>query len=95
MFNTCNSKYAIYPYVGISLLILFIWVYIRYFKKNLLSNLAFIAVLIGSFLNILEWWIAGCVKDYIKFFTISAYNINDLIIVVGLGILFIRHIYDE
>lgn len=95
IFSTCNTKSVAYPYLAILLLLFFSWVYFTHFKKTFITNIAFIAIVLGGVLNTLEWLFRGCVLDYIRFFNISFYNINDLLIMVGLVILFTKVIYER
>lgn len=93
--SSCNYKDTYYPYIAILFLIVLLWTYFRYFKRTLLSNIALIIIVIGGLLNILEWLFKGCVLDYIRFFNISLYNINDLLIMLGLGILLFKVLYER
>lgn len=91
----CNNKSDIYPYIFLLSIVLFTFFYKRTFKQLFYNHIAAFMVLIGGTLNFLEWLYTGCVRDYIRFFHISLYNINDLLIVLGTVFLVIMYIYDS
>jgi|GEM_PF-1639830 len=95
MLEFCNDKYTLYPVFSLISLILFSFVYFKTFKITKLTNFLALIVIFGGIMNLVEWVRYGCVKDYIKLFNISFYNLNDLLIMIGLsGLLFIL-IYDK
>jgi len=93
MNNPCNYKYVAYPYIAIFFIFVLLITYFRYFKRTLVTNIAVAFVILGGVFNLIEWHFNKCVVDYIRFFDISFYNISDLLIILGLGVLLIHTIY--
>lgn len=91
----CNSKYIEYPWLVIIFLLILTWIFYSQYKKTFFNKFGFLLVLIGGFLNLGEWLFRGCVLDYIRLFSISVYNINDLLIMIGLGMLLIGILYEK
>lgn len=91
----CNVKSDLYPYIFVLSLVLFIFFYKRTFKHLFYNHLFAATVILGGILNFIEWLKTGCVSDYIRFFNISLYNVNDLLIVIGTVFLVITYIYDN
>lgn len=88
LFHTYISKEA---FVAISVIVLIILVKkigINFAEKASLIGL--VLVVLGGCLNLLEWWLDGCVKDYINFFGLFTFNLNDLLITLGLILLWIQ-----
>jgi lipoprotein signal peptidase len=95
MIEVCNYKYTLYPIVFVLTLICFLFVYLYLVKRTVVTNMGALLVVLGGTLNIIEWYQKGCVTDNIRLFQISLYNMNDLLIMVGLGILLAVLTYDK
>ena len=64
-----------------------------YFTKHYIKNKWYILgnamLLLGGMLNYIERLTNGCVYDYINFFGLFMFNINDLLLTLGVIVLFI------
>jgi len=74
----------IYVTLGLLLLTLFIFVFVRNIKKTKFNYLAFFLVMVGGSLNLYERAFNGCVRDNLNFYGHIFYNINDIVVVLGL-----------
>jgi len=98
---TCNSSNLlfippmIFLVLSIFLYVLFVFYFVRNLRKTLVNIAAFVSISIGGLLNILERVFGGCVRDYLDFFGIIHFNINDILVVGGLGILLVHFIYEN
>ena len=52
-------------------------------------------MLIGGTLNIADRLLSGCIHDYLNFFGLFMFNVNDLLVSSGIIILFVRTFYDK
>jgi lipoprotein signal peptidase len=69
------------------ILVAFTYVYLRLFKLATLDYVGLGLMLCGGVLNLLARYQSGCVLDYIKFFTISHFNLYDVLVVAGVILL--------
>jgi len=61
-------------------------------KKNLLVLTSLVLISSGAISNIIDRIIRGYVVDYLLFFDISAINLADVVIVVGIGLLIAKEL---
>jgi lipoprotein signal peptidase len=84
----------IYSFVIIIILFIFSVYYFKYFLRDIKTDLAFGAVLIGGFINYSQRLLTGCVTDYFHFFGV-VFNIQDVMITGGVAYLIYRTIINK
>jgi lipoprotein signal peptidase len=90
-----NCDYFLSPYIDLSVFlvinILLVTFLIAYFYKKpnkyMTDKVGLFLVLSGGGLNMWERFFSGCVKDYMVFFNLFVFNLNDVLIVTGLVLL--------
>lgn len=80
-----HDLYSLFSVVAI---LLFAFLYLRCFKKSVVTNGAFVLIVVGGLINTFERYFAGCVADPLSFFGLFYFNIFDLMVSLGLVILF-------
>ena len=73
--------------IALAFLGIFLYVYVREYGLKLAVVSGICLVLVGTGLNMSEWLVSGCVKDYINFFWLFMFNFNDLLVTMGFVIL--------
>jgi lipoprotein signal peptidase len=76
-----------YVFLAVLLLVLVCFFYLRKVKRSRLGDVGLTLVVAGSMVNIYEWVRIGCVRDYINFAGLFYNNIQDIVIVIGIGLL--------
>ena len=90
-----NCSYLFSSYISLELfsllvilfLAVFSYVYLKSYKRSLLSIVAFVMVISGGVLNTWERLKTGCVRDDISFFGLFSFNVYDIIVTFGVTIL--------
>ena len=77
-------------YIGLIFLIVIVVMLARDAKRNLISNIAFGLILGGALSNMFDRIIYGFVVDYIDLRVWPVFNLSDMCISVGVGILIVK-----
>jgi signal peptidase II len=63
---------------------LFVFLYIKGAKRSRVGDYGLLFLLGGAFGNLVERLKFGCVRDYINFFNLFHFNIQDLLVTAGI-----------
>lgn len=63
---------------------LFVFFYLKGTKRNRVGDIGLLMLLSGAAVNILERLKFGCVSDYISFFGLFNFNIQDVLVTTGI-----------
>jgi len=91
----CHKTHLFRIILSIPLLSLLILYFAKKNNKSLLEIVGLSIVLIGGTLNIADRLLSGCIHDYLNFFGLFMFNVNDLLVSSGIIILFVRTFYDK
>lgn len=78
-----------YFLVCVIILILLLFLIKNYRKRNFFLIFSFSLVLIGAISNLIDRVMWGYVVDFLFFFDYSIFNLSDVYIVTGIGLIFI------
>ncbi|MBW6441861.1 signal peptidase II [Patescibacteria group bacterium] len=95
--DTYNCHYLFSDFISVGVFILlsiilatvFSIIYIRNYWGNKFGNLGFLLILLGGLMNLSEWYRHSCVKDYLNFFNLFHFNFYDLLVTIGVVLVFI------
>ena len=90
--ETYNCNFFLSGFIGFDTFILisiiltaiFSYIFLKRYRGFMLGDIGFILVLVGGLMNLSEWLIKGCVRDYLNFFNLFHFNIYDIMVTVGL-----------
>jgi len=82
----------IYILIGLILIILVIFLIKSYVKRNYFQIFALSLIILGTISNLADRIFYGYVIDYLNFSFFPVFNLADLMIVVGAGLIMIRQI---
>jgi len=81
----------VYNILGIVLIFIFIYLYILSFSKNKnIQLVAYLFIIMGGASNVFDRISFGYVIDYVQVLGRSFFNIADVMLIVGVGILIIK-----
>lgn len=90
--NVSNCSYFLLKFLTLNqflllslvLLAVFSFFYVKNFKRELIGNIGFGLIVIGGFMNLVQWSKYGCVHDFINFFGLFFFNLYDLMVTLGI-----------
>lgn len=85
-----NSS-IMYLLISLILIGLFFFLIRSYFKKNAIIILALTLIIFGAFSNLIDRFFYGSIIDFIDFLFFPVFNLSDLMIISGIGIIIIRN----
>lgn len=74
----------LFVFLTFAVLLVFVYVYITTHKRTIVSNIGIVTLFCGGTLNLIERLRFGCVKDYLNFFGLFAFNVYDVMVSVGI-----------
>ena len=77
-------------FVSLFILLVFLFVYFKSVKRSRLGDIGVFFIVLGGLLNLLEWFNAGCVRDYINFFNLFYFNVHDFLVSLGTFLVIIK-----
>ncbi len=83
------NSFLMYFLISLILLGLFFFLIKSYIKKNAIIIFALILIIFGAFSNLIDRFLYGNVIDFIEFLFFPVFNLADLMIVSGIGIIII------
>jgi len=86
------NQNLIYFLISLILLGLFFFLIKNYIKKNVIIILALTLIIFGAFSNLLDRFLYKSVIDFIEILFFPIFNLADLMIISGIGILVIQNI---
>ena len=75
----------VYTLISAILLVLFFLILWSYKKKNLFFIISFTLIFLGSLNNLIDRFSYGYVIDYLNFFPFPIFNLGDIMVVGGVG----------
>lgn len=67
-----------------ALVLLFVYLFIKTTGRSRVGDFGLLFLTVGSFLNLYERLKLGCVRDYINFLGLFSFNIQDLLVTMGI-----------
>lgn len=95
IFNIALPEWLMYGLIGLILSAL-VWLLIKnYTRKNIFLIFSLSLIVAGAVSNLVDRLIFGYVIDFISFFDYSIFNLADVFIVGGVGLVLIWELKDE
>ncbi|MBI5071948.1 signal peptidase II [Candidatus Falkowbacteria bacterium] len=93
IFNIALPEILMYGLISIILAVL-AWLLIKnYRQKNIFLIFSFSLIIAGAVSNLIDRLYFGFVIDFISFFDYSVFNLSDVYIIGGVGLIFIREFF--
>lgn len=90
--DSYNCSYLLHNFIDLKtfiLICLFIialsaFICLKYFKDSPLGYVGFFLIIIGGSINTYFWGTRGCVRDYLNFFDLFYFNVQDTMVTSGI-----------
>ena len=93
IFNIVLPEALMYGLISLILAVL-VWLLIKnYRQKNIFLIFAFSLIIAGAISNLVDRLYFGYVIDFLSFFDYSIFNLSDVFIFGGVGLIFIREFF--
>jgi signal peptidase II len=89
IFNITLPEWAMYGLIGIILAVLILLLVKNYILKNIFLIFSLSLIIAGAVSNLFDRIIFGYIVDFLSFFNYSVFNLSDVYIVSGVGLIFI------
>jgi lipoprotein signal peptidase len=90
-----SCDYIFSNYISVSLFVLisvvllgaFVYAFLKSTGRSRAGNVGLVLLCVGAGINLIERLGSGCVRDYISFFGLFSFNIQDFLVTVGIILL--------
>lgn len=95
IFNIALPEIVMYGLIGVILAVI-VWLLVKnYGKRNIFFIFSLSLIVVGAVSNLIDRLYFGFVVDFISFFDYSIFNLSDVYIVGGVGLILIRGLVDK
>jgi len=95
--STYNCKYLfsnlisieVFILISVAIISIFSFLYLKKYRGDRVGDIGFAMIIVGGVLNTSEWLKNKCVKDYLNFFSLFHFNFPDILVTIGVVLVFI------